>query len=961
MSFLPFSLAAVANHLWQSTLFAGAMWLLTLALKRNAASVRYGIWMAASVKFLVPFALLVALGGHFAWKITPKVAPASVVMEEIGQPFTAPDVAFETVGDGVSAGDVVVNRGVPLVRASLRTRVMERLPLGLLVVWMLGVVLGAGYWMRWLGRMRGLRRDAVPVELDGVPVRVMSSRMKMEPCVFGVLRPVLLLPEGITEQLTAVELEAVVAHEVSHVRRRDNLTAAMHLLVETVFWFWPVLRWIRVRLLEERERACDEAVLRGGKDPGTYAEGILKVCKFYLAAQPQVAAGVSGFNLKQRIEVIVSYREAVRMSVWKKMMLAAAAVMVVGAPVVFGQVREAVHAPMLTAVVRPMERALAPVAAAVDAAEQKAAPVVNADVAAAGSGQVMVTGNVRRPGGYLIGPQTTLLNVIKVAGGPTRLSDMRDVQLKRGGTTIAHLDLYSLLGGRKSTDTRLQPGDMVNFPAAKTPGVKDEQVLVMFDPGALGEETAYGRVYSMMTEGLKAPEIADPRPGAFVGVQFPSDASGICNVDLIVDSKGVAHVAAVRTHSSDLEFDARWIQAIEKTAWKPAMLDGSPVGSRLMMATGARLQAIGVVPQGAMVMNGRDLSGTWQGTISSMTNFRVVLRVERSGGGWSGLLYRPGVLGTQVVEIPVIQLQGDAVRFEIPAMDNHFEGKLNADGSSLVGSWIGGEKAEPLTLMRATAETAWDSPAAQTALRPMVNRDPSFEVATIKPALPQPQFGRPSVSWNGRKGTARATSAKYLLEFAYGVNDKQLVNAPDWLDKDKYDIVISVAEGEGVPNVGQWKIIVRKLLAERFQLQFHQEKRELAAFAITVAKGGPKLTKSSTGGTFMSPGMGFALRPNGLQAMGSNLTMADFAEVLRRNVLDRPVVDQTGLTGHYDIQFLFAAQPGQMAGWQAPPVNGESAEDLFSAVQDQLGLKLENVKAPVDVMVLDKVEQPSAN
>ncbi len=94
----------------------------------------------------------------------------------------------------------------------------------------------------------------------------------------------------------------------------------------------------------------------------------------------------------------------------------------------------------------------------------------------------------------------------------------------------------------------------------------------------------------------------------------------------------------------------------------------------------------------------------------------------------------------------------------------------------------------------------------------------------------------------------------------------------------------------------------------------------------------------------------------------TNMAVSDFATfVLQSYVLDRPVVDHTGLTGHYDIQFLFAAQPGQMGSWQPPPVNGEPAEDLFSALQNQLGLKIDTVKAPVEVMVLDKLEQPSAN
>jgi len=110
----------------------------------------------------------------------------------------------------------------------------------------------------------------------------MSSPLRLEPGVFGVREPVLLLPEGITDRLTAPQLEAIVAHEMCHVRRQDNLTAALHMVVEILFWFHPLVWWIRARLVAERERACDEEVLRATAKPAVYAEGILNVCKFYI-------------------------------------------------------------------------------------------------------------------------------------------------------------------------------------------------------------------------------------------------------------------------------------------------------------------------------------------------------------------------------------------------------------------------------------------------------------------------------------------------------------------------------------------------------------------------------------------------------------------------------------------------------------------------------------------------------
>jgi len=116
----------------------------------------------------------------------------------------------------------------------------------------------------------------------GIPV--LSTPGRLEPGVFGLFRPFLLLPEGITEHLTQAQLEAITTHELCHVRRRDNLTAAIHSLVESTFWFFPPVWWLGARLVEERERACDQAVAQLGIEPRTYAESILKVCHFCLQA-----------------------------------------------------------------------------------------------------------------------------------------------------------------------------------------------------------------------------------------------------------------------------------------------------------------------------------------------------------------------------------------------------------------------------------------------------------------------------------------------------------------------------------------------------------------------------------------------------------------------------------------------------------------------------------------------------
>jgi len=308
----------VANHVWQSTVLAAVAWLLTLALKKNQARTRYWLWLVTSAKFLIPFSLLVATGSHLSWKTAAPIAqPAvSVVVEQITQPF--PAIEPPTLSVRSTARH---NPGI--------------LPMVLLVVWACGLVaLAVSRWRRWR-QVRTAVRAASPIRI-AADVPVLSSRSLLEPGVFGIFRPVLLLPEGITDRLTSSQLEAIVAHELCHVRRRDNLAAVIPMAVEAVFWFYPPVWWIGSRLVEERERACDEEVLRLGSEPAVYAESILKTCQFYLESPLVCVSGITGSDLKKRIVRIMTHRLVDQLSLGRKLLLACAAMAVIAGPVLFG-------------------------------------------------------------------------------------------------------------------------------------------------------------------------------------------------------------------------------------------------------------------------------------------------------------------------------------------------------------------------------------------------------------------------------------------------------------------------------------------------------------------------------------------------------------------------------------------------------------------------------------------------
>jgi uncharacterized protein (TIGR03435 family) len=205
----------------------------------------------------------------------------------------------------------------------------------LVAIWVLGMAAGALAWFRSWRRLRGAIRAARPLRSD-LPIPVLTSPASLEPGVFGIWKPILLLPEGIAGRLTSGQLSSVLAHELCHVRRRDNLTGAVHLLVESIFWFHPLVWWIGRRLVEERERACDQEVVRLGAEPHVYAEGILNVCRFYVQSPLACASGVTGSDLKKRIEAIVANRAAPRLTIVRRMLLAAAGMAAVGAPVLVG-------------------------------------------------------------------------------------------------------------------------------------------------------------------------------------------------------------------------------------------------------------------------------------------------------------------------------------------------------------------------------------------------------------------------------------------------------------------------------------------------------------------------------------------------------------------------------------------------------------------------------------------------
>ncbi|SNT38002.1 soil-associated protein, TIGR03435 family [Granulicella rosea] len=355
----------------------------------------------------------------------------------------------------------------------------------------------------------------------------------------------------------------------------------------------------------------------------------------------------------------------------------------------------------------------------------------------------------------------------------------------------------------------------------------------------------------------------------------------------------------------------------------------------------------------------KDITGTWQGTLAVTRNLRMVIKFAKADGVLKATIYSIDLSGAPIAATSVSQV-GTTIRFTAVAIGGSYVGKLSADGNTIAGSYTQGASVQPFELTRATAETAWEIPAVAPPPKLMAaDADPSFEVATIKPNNTTADSTQ-GMYIRGRNFSTAASSVVDLLAFAYGVHARQVSGGPSWLDKDRYDIA-GVPDTEGVPSTLQVKMMVRKLLADRFQLKFHYEKSELPAYVLTVGKGGPKLTPTQA--TSPLPGLGFSPGVGGISLIARNANLGDLSAYLQRIVLDRPVVDHTGVAGRYDFSMTFAPDDSEFGGNPPrPPANGSfSAAGLFEAMQQQLGLRLDPEKTQVDVIVIDKVEKPSEN
>jgi len=723
-------------------------------------------------------------------------------------------------------------------------------------------------------------------------IPLLLSGELMEPGIFGLFRPVLIWPERLSERLDDEHIEAILAHELMHVRRRDNLTAALHMLVEAAFWFHPLVWWMEWRMVEERERACDEAVVERGGQPGIYAESLLKAVRFCVESPLVCVAGITGADLSRRVRAIMTERSMPKLGFGKKISLVAVGLVVIAVPIVLGQVKSAQRM-----MVAALASAPSPFRTAAHAMiEREQTPPTGLPAEVQGATEVPSDAN------------TFAFDVVSIRPADPNDHGRHGSQFTDDGFVVESQSLEMML---MLQYPELQPyssrivggGDWVRTLTwdirAK---VADSDISAWsklnHDSSASAKKRHNATIRALLTDRFKLKTHFETREGTVyalvVGKDGPKLKPSTSDALARFTMHGQGHISFERmTVGSIMPFFAQEL--------------GHPVIDKTGL-TGKYDMTLDWTPtQGAAAASGGDAAEASDSAAPSLftaVQEQLGLKLEAQKG-------------------PIVTLVIDSA--EKPSVD---------------GDEVPNPKQEPAV--------GPPGPNATKVVPMAADAHPAFAVAAIKPH--DPSSNHQGFNATGDRFIIRNEGIVSLMMFAYSIDKHQLVGLPDWVDNAPYDIE-GTTDTPGEPNLRQQQEMIRKLLADRFQLKFHPEKRDLSAYAIQVAKGGPKL----------KPPANPDAQPNqDAKSHGAevtvNVTSASIPDFIMgmQFFLDRPLVDQTGLTGHYDFSVRYTYNDAYSTDPNAPP-------GIATAFQEQLGLKLQAIKAHANVFVIDHIEQPSPN
>ena len=582
---------ALGDHLWQSTLgLAIAAFFVWLA-GPGRPSLRHAIWFVASLKFLVPFSLLVAAGEAWAPVLMPVpiLAYTTATFQIVGEPFTTWAEARTRIvpdDDAVALFSLLPIAAVVIWATGALALLMLRWTRGQKVRSLIsnGTVLTSGREVEAVGRLLARSQPA----RWPVTVRLVSG--VTAPALFGLRRAVLLWPAGLSVRLSDDAMEAIVAHEMAHFRRRDNVAALVHTLVETAFWFHPLVWWMSARLVEERERACDREALDAGVAPRTYAETLLKVCRFGLAVPQPLLSSAAGSSLRGRVEVIMSYRSRRLFAPPRGFTVALAVLLILGPVAVgIGRARErgtmpqaiepdAMTAPVpLQVVARTVDASAVtpPVRAAAGPANRVLSPPVRSEDRPTSQNQDYYRGGgitaveQVQPTYTAAALQAGIQGTVELEAVVLTDGTVGDVRVVKSLDRVFGLDEQAMQAARR----------WVFRPPVDTAGKPVHAVVTLILDFRLAKQSADLE----FRQGALAPGTPGLTPAKTIHTVSPkytaeamrAKVQGSVELEVVVGPDGTVERARV-TRSLHPDLDAQALVAIGQWRFEPATLDGTP-------------------------------------------------------------------------------------------------------------------------------------------------------------------------------------------------------------------------------------------------------------------------------------------------------------------------------------------------------------------------------------------------
>ena len=357
-------------------------------------------------------------------------------------------------------------------------------------------------------------------------------------------------------------------------------------------------------------------------------------------------------------------------------------------------------------------------------------------------------------------------------------------------------------------------------------------------------------------------------------------------------------------------------------------------------------------------LQAQSIAGNWQGRLAlpNSNNPRLVITVENNTDGSLHGSMTPIDAGGGSMPLTSVNFVAPDVTITQSAAGLTYHGKLSADGQSIVGSGTFGNQPFPLTLQLATAETLWRP--SNAGLSPMAaDADPAFDVATIRPNEQQAEH---NVVFNltGRPFTARSVSAKELIKIAYDLRGRQVIGGPSssWFENTKYDVT-GQPDTPGRPSPEQGRIMVRKLLTERFHLAYHPENQPYPVMALTLEPKGPRPTPSDPNHNLQGNVIGHQEAGDTVFVF-SGTTMPQLLGFIMNLFQDKQLVDETGLTGPYDITLRIPSSTFDSPSDRGP--NDERGRALIDAAE-HAGFKFVSKKGTLPIVIVDHIDPPTPN